>query len=458
MAISSGTRTKKTSGEEKNGSAIIAGVIMGTLVGGSSTVGTAQLAYQFGMSAWWFTLGGGLACLILALFYTKPLRAKSNATLVGMIGQEYGPTPGMAASLLNTVGTFINIISQLLSASAVLLVVWPAMGTLWTVILSALFMALYVVFGGTRGAGIVGILKLLLLYVSMAACGVVVLICTDGLGGFLSMVEGFRQSTGVNYFSLFCRGVGTDLGSCLSLILGVLTTQTYAQAILSGKSDAVARRGGLISAFLIPPIGVCGILVGLYMRSVTDPAVFVEKTALTQFALTHLPPLLGGVVLGTLFIASVGTGAGLALGISSILSRDVICRFTRRFDEGKKREMLSKCLIVAVLAVGCCFSTGSLGDTILNFAFMSMGLRGAVVFVPLFCLLWLPGRLPSSFALAAIIAGPLAVLIHGMMLTNLLPFDSLFSGILVSLLIAGVGIWKDGHLKRSRKEHTHEKN
>ena len=26
--------------------------------------------------------------------------------------------------------------------------------------------------------------------------------------------------------SLFCRGIGTDLGACVSLILGVLTTQT----------------------------------------------------------------------------------------------------------------------------------------------------------------------------------------------------------------------------------------
>ena len=36
---------------------------------------------------------------------------------------------------------------------------------------------------------------------------------------------------------LLARGAGKDLGACFSLILGVLTTQTYAQAILLGKSD-----------------------------------------------------------------------------------------------------------------------------------------------------------------------------------------------------------------------------
>ena len=35
-----------------NGSPIVAGAIMGTLVGGSSTIGTAQLAYNWGFSAW----------------------------------------------------------------------------------------------------------------------------------------------------------------------------------------------------------------------------------------------------------------------------------------------------------------------------------------------------------------------------------------------------------------------
>ena len=79
LSIYSGTKFK--AGASKNGSAITAGIIMGTLVGGSSTVGTAQLAYNYGMSAWWFTLGGGIACLVLALVYVKPFR-NSHLSLI----------------------------------------------------------------------------------------------------------------------------------------------------------------------------------------------------------------------------------------------------------------------------------------------------------------------------------------------------------------------------------------
>lgn len=434
MAVYSGTKAKGPVNE--NGTGVVAGIIMGTLVGGSSTVGTAQLAYAFGMSAWWFTLGGGIGCLVLALIYSAPMRAEHTPTVVGILRKEYGETVGLAASLLNTIGTFINIIAQLLAASAVVVLVWPNMATQLTIIIPAIVMVLYVVFGGTKGAGMVGIVKLLLLYVSMVICGVLALNLAGGVPSLLSMVRGFCAETGVNYFSLFARGVGKDLGAGLSLLVGVLTTQTYAQGVISGKSDAVARRGALISAALIPIIGIFGIVVGLYMRSVTDPATFVAKTALTQFVLSYLPPAFGGIVLGALFIASVGTGAGLALGISTILTNDVVKKFTRAFDEPAKAEVLSKALIVIVLAAACLLSTGNLGDIIMNFSFMSMGLRGAVIFVPMTFALFAKGRVESVWALISVIAGPVAVLVGNLIG---LPFDPLFLGLAVNLVVMGCG-------------------
>lgn len=319
LAIYSGTKPQTYA--NVNRSPIIAGILMGTLVGGSSTVGTAQLAYNYGLSAWWFTLGGGIACLIVGLVYCVPWRKSGCMTLNGIISKEYGPAAGLASSLLTAVGTFINIISQLIAGTAVISVVLPSLGLVPALIITAAFMALYVVFGGTQGAGMVGILKLVLLYVSMIGCGIMVLALCGGLGGFMSMVKGISNPDNTNFMSLFARGVSKDMSACLSLILGVLTTQTYAQALMSGRSDRDARTGALISAVLIPPIGAGGILVGLYMRA-HFPDI-AAKTALTTFATELLPDALGGLVLGTLFIAVVGTGAGLAMGISTILRRGI---------------------------------------------------------------------------------------------------------------------------------------
>ncbi len=425
--------SRKTVGR-KNGGAVVAGIIMGTLVGGSSTVGTAQLAYNFGMSAWWFTLGGGISCLVLGLLFSGPLRHNGAHTLVGMINKEFGSTAGVLASVLSAVGTFINIISQMIAASAVLTVLFPNLGLIPELIITTLFMIAYVVIGGTKGAGMVGILKLALLYIAMIGSGILALKLSGGFSGFPILVQSIDNPDGVHFFSLFARGIGKDLGAGVSLLLGVLTTQTYAQAVLSAKSDGAARAGALVSTFLIPPIGIGGILVGLFMRA-THPGI-VAKTALTSFVTEYMPPALSGIVLGTLFVAVVGTGAGLALGISFILNEDIVNRLTHRFDGPEKQRMLGRTWMIVILALSCILSCGPLGDMILGFAFMSMGLRAAVVFAPLIAALFFPGKVSHKMAVAAIITGPVAVLIGNLIA---LPFDPLFIGIAVSCLFIIMG-------------------
>lgn len=434
LSIYSGRRQKaKTGGNPMH---VVAGLIIGTLVGGSSTVGTAQLAFTYGMSAWWFTLGGGIACLILAFVYVKPLRRNGNPTLVGMITKEYGELSGMAASILSSIGMFLSIISQLISATAVIAVVLPDMKILTAVMISAVFMVLYVIFGGTKGAGIVGILKLLLLYAAMIGSGILVLNLTGGISGFLSLVNSIDNPEKVRFFHLFARGAGKDIGAFLSLLFGVLTTQTYAQAVLTAASDREAAGGAIASAVLIPPIGIGGILVGLYMKA-TAPEI-AAKTALTVFVSRHVSALPAGIILGTLFVAVVGTGAGLALGISTIAKNDIARRFAPKYSQGARGDLFSKIVIVAVLFAAGLMSTGKLGDIILNFSFMSMGLRGAVVFAPLCGALWLKGRIASKYALAAIIAGPLFVFVFKILIP--VSFDPLFAGMTAALMIMGLGL------------------
>ena len=78
-----------TLGGRSSGVAMVAGGIAGTAVGGGATVGTAQMAYTLGMTAWWFTLGMGISLLIMGLFYAQRLRSSSLETiLAGKPGQR----------------------------------------------------------------------------------------------------------------------------------------------------------------------------------------------------------------------------------------------------------------------------------------------------------------------------------------------------------------------------------
>ena len=410
---------------------LVTGAIIGTLVGGSSTIGTAQLAYTYGFSAWWFTLGGGIGVLVLGLVFAKPLYNSGIKTLPQLFAAEYGEKNSTIVALLNSLGTFLSIVAQILSGVALITAVssltsWQ--GTILTIVL----MLVYVLFGGSLGAGLVGIVKTILMYVSVGICGIFAIYISGGLDVFLNNPSLPHDV----YFNLIARGATVDLGAGISLLLGVLTTQSYISAIITAKSLKVSRAGAILSAVLIPIIGVAGIVVGMYMR-LNYPDIDT-KMALPVFILDKMPPLAAGIMLATLLVAVVGTGAGLSLGMSSIFCRDIYKVYINKEAGPEKTLKVTRVIIVVILVVSAIFSCGNLGDLILGWSFMSMGLRGSVAFIPLCTALFMPGKVPPKYAMAAMIAGPVFTLIGKFILPATI--DSLFLGIAVTIIITAVGI------------------
>ena len=91
---------------------MIAGSIAGTIVGGGATVGTAQLAYTCGLSAWWFTLGSGIAFIIMGLFYASRLRGTGLATIPEFLAAHYGTRAEEASSLIASAGMFFSVVAS----------------------------------------------------------------------------------------------------------------------------------------------------------------------------------------------------------------------------------------------------------------------------------------------------------------------------------------------------------
>lgn len=440
VGVWSGRQVKSASdfatGGRSAGAGIVAGTIIGTLVGGASTIGTAQLAFKFGFSAWWFTLGGGIGVLIMALFFAKPLYESGISTLPQLINREYGGKCATAATLLTSVGSFLSIVSQVLSGITLITSVSLLGNGISTILVIAL-MLIYVVFGGVVGAGMVGIAKTILLYISVGACGIIALVDQGGLSAFTSALPMDQ------YFSLVARGPAVDLGAGVSLVLGMLTTQAYIQALVSAKTLKHSKVGLYISAILIPIVGVGGIFVGMYQRlhftGVVDSPEFAAAAAqaLPNFILEHLPPIIAGAVLATLLVAVVGTGAGVSLGISSMFCNDLYKKYINKNASDTKTLLVARLVVAVVLGAAALFTLGDMGAMILDWSFMSMGLRGAVAFGPLCGALFFAKRIPSSFTLVSMIAGPILVVVGKFILPA--GIDPLFLGLAASLLVLVIG-------------------
>jgi SSS family solute:Na+ symporter len=440
--IYSGKKVKNSSdfsvGSHKVGYSIIAGTITGTLVGGASTVGTSELAYTYGFSAWWFTLGAGLGCLILGLIFVKPIYRTGNETISQILAEEYGDKVGLISSVFVSIGMFINIVAQILAAVAIISSLFKITAFAASCI-AALLMILYVVFGGVWSTGIVGIVKLILLYISVIIGGSMALKLGGGISRFIEVLPSEQ------YFNVFARGRGIDLGAGFSLIVGVLSTQTYIQAILSGKDKSASQKGALLSAALIPPIGLAGIFIGIYMK-INYPHL-VPSSTLPQFVLNYMPPFISGIVMAALLATVVGTGAGLALGISTVITKDIYKNYISKNSDELLMLNISRLVIVVVLAAAVIFTAGNMRSYILEWSFMSMGLRGASVFVPLCSAFFLKGRVRGRFALSGVILSPVSVLVGKIVMHS--EIDPLFIGIAVNLIIFTLGILSNKKNKQS---------
>lgn len=436
VSIYSGRTVKNSAdfdtGNRKAGATVVAGAFIGTLVGGSSTIGTAQLAYHYGFSAWWYTLGSGISALLLALFCVRPYRGSSCDTLLGLLAKEYGARMSRICAILSSLSIFIAIMVQLMSSAPILAVLFPGLTDTSAVLITAGLMLVYMIFGGALGVGMVGVVKTVLLYVTVIACGVMALRLSGGMQPLLAELDHGQ------YFSLFARGVGADAGAALSVLMGVLSTQSYYQIVRSGRTEQAARRGSLIGACMVPPIGIGGILVGLYMR-LTRPGITDTKMILPMFVVEHMPPLLAGIIFAGLLITLVGAGSGVALGVSNVIKKDIVYPLLKREVHKEDSLWISRGSIVVILAIPCIICMCPIGDMLLNFSFLSMALRSAVIFVPLMFAMLFPGKVRSSYATAAAVTGPVSIVILELFAD--LPFDPLFVGIALSLLLCCIG-WK----------------
>lgn len=405
-------------------STIVAGTIMGTLVGGASTIGTAQLAFQYGFAAWWFTLGAGIACAILGLGMVRPMWESKVETLPQYLVNVYGTAMGPISSIFTSVGMFFSMIAQVLSFCALITSIYPLNPTM-AAAFGILLVLAYVLFGGVWGTGLTGVVKLILLYVSMLSCGVVAFVMVGGLSGLTANFPAYP------WFSLFGRGFSKDFAAGFSLVVGVLSTQIYFQALLSARSTKEARKSALISALLIPPIGIGGILVGLYMR-VHFPAT-ISSEVLPVFVLNFLPPVLAGVVLATLLISVVGTWAGVTLGISTMMTKDLYIRFFRPQADSKESLFVQRSVIVLLCLIALVFVSGNAGSLILSWSFMAMGLRGCTVLFPLLGAMFFSQRVTPAAGIASALFGSLTNVVWKLVYPN--GMDPLYPGLLVGLMV-----------------------
>ena len=416
-------------GGRSAGVGIVAGSIIGTIVGGAATVGTAQLGFKLGLTAWWFTLGSGIALLIMAAFYAKPLRASGLTTVAEFLVTNYGKPAGWLATVSSCAGIFFSIVASTLTALHLVAGIF-GVNLYISALLILLITAGFVFLGGISGSGMAGIIKIILIFASIFVGGV---LAYGKLGGSAGLTAALPAQP---WFSLFGRGVEDGLFSLCSMIVGVISTQTYVQALFSAKDSKTAAVGCVTAACIVIPVGLPSVMIGMFMH-INHPEIN-SIDALPLYLSTYLPDWLGGIGLAALLLSALGSIAGLALGIGTMISRDIISKLWRSAT-AVNLLWASRFSVLLAAAAAIVFVFFHLDSSVLEWNYLSMALRGSGIFLPLTFCVFFPHRVRASMGVAAMGAGIFAALLWKYI--SPWQINSLFPALVYNLIFLAVGLY-----------------
>ncbi|MDQ2080598.1 sodium:solute symporter family protein [Xanthobacteraceae bacterium Astr-EGSB] len=409
------------------GTALIAGSMLGTCVGGASTVGTAQMASALGLSAWWFTIGMGSGLLVLALFYARALRGTGFETISQYLAAHYGPVAGTLTSVITALSMLFSAVASVLAGIHVIAMVTG--GTPWMAAVAIVVLVVcYVVFGGMKAAGISGLVKMAVIWVTLCTAGVTATLSLADLPGFDQAFPAFP------WFSLAARGFDDCVGNFVSVVVGIVCSQSYVQVIYSASDARTATVGTVVAALITIPVGLPLIAVGMFMHA--QHPDLTPVLALPVYFVTYLPAWIAGMGLAGILISVVSSTAGLSLSVGTLLAND----FGREYLHISERHvlMVTRICVAAFAALSAAIALTHLDSFLLDWNYMSLALRGAGIFLPLTLTILWPRRLSPAWAVASMAAST-SLAVFGRTVFSI-PINPLFTGMALSAILVTIGL------------------
>ena len=417
-------------GGRKSSVAMVAGSIAGTVVGGGATIGTAQMAYTMGLSAWWFTIGSGTAFILMGLFYARKLRETGLETIPQYLRRNYGNKAAEAAGIISSAGILFSAVASCLPGIQIIGAVLGTSTVASAVVLIAL-VAGYVFFGGMKSSGVGGILKMAVIWFSLLAAGAAAVL---EIGQMPDVTAVFPAG---HWFNMFNHGAGSSLASFFSMIVGVLCTQTYIQCIFSASSPKVAATASFTAAAIVIPVGLPSVAIGMYMHAFNPDVLPI--LVLPIYLIQHQPVWLAGIALGGIMLSIIGSVGGLCLGVGTVLTKDVIGKAVN-LGEGKKLLYTIRFVVIGCMALACSIAIYNLDSQVLFWNYLSMAMRGCGVFLPLTIAIFSPRSIAKKWVYASIIIS--TVLPLALETFVALPVSPLFVGLAISAVMLFVGYEK----------------
>lgn len=418
--------------------------ILASNIGAGTTVGATGLAYEQGLSAWWWNGAAGLGSLVLGLWIGPKIwrLAKDHGfyTAGDYLEFRYGPAVrGIVASLI-WLGTLAILAAQLIAGAAVLSVVADIPRPIGAAIGAAL-MTIYFVAGGLLSSAWVNLIQLVVLIGGLV---VAIPLLSGSIGGFDAI--GAARPPHEGYWDvLYSSGAGSGWAFVALLTPAFIISPGLLQKVYGAASARTVRVGvtsqgvaQMLFAFVPVFFGVAALAAGVVVES----RDLVLPTVLAQ----HVPLFVGALGLAAVFSAEVSTCDAILFMLSTSLSKDLYKRFVN--PEADDRRVLLVARLAAVAGGAAGVGLAVLLATVIDALAIFYSLLGVSLFVPVIGGLY-TRRAGTPEALASIAAGIATLLVvtyttggrgFGLLNPNLLGLGAAALAFGVVMVVRGGGV------------------
>ena len=331
---------------------LIFSTVLAANIGAGTTVNATGLAYEQGISAWWWNGAAGLGSLVLA-FWVGPriwrLASEHGFYTAGdYLEHRYGPAVRGVIAALIWVGTLAILAAQFIAGAAVLHVV-AGLSLPAGAAAGGLVVVVYFVAGGLLSSAWVNLVQLVVL---LGGFLVAVPLLTANLGGAAAITGVPDAPEGYwNFFHSSGAASGWAFVPLLTpafIISPGLIQKAYGAASERAVRVGIGAQGVALMLFAFLPV-----FFGLAARA-AELDVPSRDLVLPSLLATEVPVVVGAIGLAAIFSAEVSTCDAILFMLSTSLSKDLYKRFVHPEADDRRVLLVARLAAVAGGFSACC--------------------------------------------------------------------------------------------------------
>jgi SSS family solute:Na+ symporter len=329
---------------------LIFSTVLAANIGAGTTIGAAGLAYQEGVSAWWWNGSAAIGSLVLAFWIGPRMWRLASAhgfyTAGDFLEYRYNGTVRGVMGAFIWLGTLAILAGQLIAGSAVLIVVANVPKEAG-VIIGAVVMTAYFVAGGLLSSAWVNLFQLVVLVTGFVVAMPLLYASVGGATAFNQM------PAPPGYWDImYSTGAGMSGWAMLAVLTpAFIISPGLLQKAYGAKDERAVRLGIGLQGFAQMIFACIPVFFGLAARA-AHLEIASPNLVLPTVLATQLPPFIGALGLAAVFSAEVSTCDAILFMLSTSLSKDLYKRFVNPAADDQRVLLVARLAAVAGGAAG----------------------------------------------------------------------------------------------------------